>query len=247
MTNQNNIQDELRNLNSGLPVQNSAGPYSVSQGYFDGLAASVLAKIKGQSSTVAEELETLSPFLASFPKATPYSLPENYFDQNLSELSFLLSEAESPVVAAIGKAMPFSVPEGYFEALPNQVLAKVAEPKGKVVSLFARKWMRVAIAAVVGGIVFVSGYQYLQRSGNELAVAPQSLSASKVLQDIRKVSTEELENFIKAFSPAAEPQKVSHSARTGDVKALLQGVSKKEIESFLEQLPTADDDLTLMN
>ena len=46
MTNQNNIQDELRSMNSELPVENSQNTFSVPQGYFDGLAASIITKVK---------------------------------------------------------------------------------------------------------------------------------------------------------------------------------------------------------
>src|SRR5690242_253919 len=110
MDNQNNIQDELRGLNSSLPVNNSQPPFSVPEGYFNGLAASILAKVKGQSSAAADELQELSPLLAGIPKTIPYTVPEGYFEQNMASLLFLVNEAESPVLAAIDKAMPYSVP-----------------------------------------------------------------------------------------------------------------------------------------
>ena len=69
MNNQNNIQDELRGLNSNLPAYNSQqNPFSVPEGYFDGLAAFVLAKIKGQNTSVADELKDISPFLANLSR-----------------------------------------------------------------------------------------------------------------------------------------------------------------------------------
>lgn len=255
MTDQNNIQDELRDLNSSLPANSGEGPFSVPQGYFDGLAASVLAKVKGQSSAVAEELQALSPFLASLPKTTPYSLPQNYFDQNISALPFLFSEVESPLVAAIGKKMPYTVPGNYFETLPQRVLAEATRHKAKVVPLFARRWMRVAVAAVVGGIIFAGAYRYWYQPNAGQVATQQPANSSQnqtaktetsVLQDIKNASTTELQEFIKElpFGQTAEPQKASHQVKRNDVDDLLKGVSKKDIENFLEQLPVADDELT---
>lgn len=258
MTDQNNIQDELRNLNSDLPTTSGEGPFTVPRGYFDDLATSVLAKVKNLHSSAKDEMQELSPLLASFSKEMPYSLPENYFDQNLSELPFLFSEDESPAIATAGKKLPYTVPQGYFETLPAQIMAKVAEPKAKVVPLFGRKLMRVAVAAVVGGIIFVGGYRYWhQPEGNQVAIqlpanSSQNQTAkteTSILQDIKNVSTTELQEFIKElpFGQAAGPQKASRSVKTNDVDEVLKGVSKKDIENFLEQLPIADDELTSIN
>ena len=48
MSDRNTIQDELNELNSGLNPASGYNPYSVPEGYFEGLASAVLAKIKGE-------------------------------------------------------------------------------------------------------------------------------------------------------------------------------------------------------
>ena len=256
MDNQNNIQDELRGLNSGLPVNNSQPSFSVPEGYFDGLAASILAKEKGQSSA-AEELQELSPLLAGIPKTIPYTVPEGYFEQNMASLPFLVNEAESPVLAAISKVMPYSVPAGYFDEFPQRVLAQL-RPKAKVVPLFARGWMRAATAAVIGGIVFIAGHHYLNRgiSGQTAYQQPadttQQLVAKTdktVVQDLQKASTKELDEFIQTtqVNPDKVQKPVYASKETKEVKEMLKGVSEKEIDSFLEQLPTGNEDLMVID
>lgn len=261
MADQHNIQDELRDLNSDLPRNNSQHPFSVPEGYFDGLAASILAKVKGQVPSAANELQELSPLLAGLSRQMPYTVPEGYFADNLAALPSFNQETESEVLSAIGKAMPYTVPQGYFEALPQQVLAKLSRPSAKVVPLFARRWMRVAAAAVVGGVMLVGGYRLLNQRENEEPTAATyrqpdttgklvaKAEKPSVTQDISKASTEDLDAFIKSvpLNQRKLQGKASQPATQGEVKDLLKDVSEKEIDNFLDQLPTADEDLAIID
>lgn len=256
MKDPNNIQDELRDMNSNLPGQNSQNPFSVPEGYFDGLAASILAKVKGQSATAAAELQELSPLLASISKQMPYSLPAGYFEENLSALPAFAGETESPVLEAIGKKQPYTVPQDYFDNLPQQVLAKVAQPKANVVPLFSRTWMRAAVAAAMIGIVFLSGYQYFNSGGDDQTASQQPADTSQnwmarnmhpVVRDIQKASTRDLEEFMNTVPVAPKQETAAKPAEKTEVKNLLKDVSVKEIDAFLEQLPTADDELALID
>ena len=74
MRSQTNIKDELKSLESGLPVTDNPA-FSVPEGYFEGLASSVLAKVKASEASVQKELAEISPLLAGIPKVTPYSVP----------------------------------------------------------------------------------------------------------------------------------------------------------------------------
>ena len=201
MSNHKTIENELKSLGSSLPVVNSPS-FSVSEGYFEGLAESVLAKLKEiEESTTQAELSELSPLLAGLTKATPYSVPSSYFEENLQGLPFRQSELDSPVLAATGKDVPYQVPPDYFNGFPAQVLAKVSAPKAKVVPLFARTWMRVASAAVVGGALMVGGLQLFggKQNGNETANQPADTASAYVaqakpaiVQEIKKASTKDL-------------------------------------------------------
>lgn len=256
MTDQDNIQDELGRLNSGLPVNNSQGPFSVPGGYFDGLAASVLAKLKGQQLSVADELRELSPLLASLSREMPYRLPAGYFDENLSALSFVEGDKRSAVLETIGKELPYTVPQGYFDTVPPLVLAKLPKNEAKRVPLFAGNWMRVAVAAVITGIIFLGGYQYFNSAGDaQTAGQPVDTSQNwlaknepRVVQDIKKASTNELDEFIRTVPVVpARQQAAAQPTEKATVKALLNDVTEKEIDAFLEQLPTAEDDLALID
>lgn len=81
MAQNNNILQELRELESslaGMAVQNT---YSVPEGYFEGLAAQVLNRVKAMEATTAtEELHLLSPAVSALSKQIPYTAPVGYFE-----------------------------------------------------------------------------------------------------------------------------------------------------------------------
>ena len=260
MDNEENIQDELNSLNSNLPVNTNQPLFSVPEGYFDGLASRIMAKVTGRDPAAAGELQGLSPLLASLPKNTPYVVPDGFFDENIGRLPFLFREEESPVVTAIGKELPYTVPDGYFEQLPEKIMARLVRPKAKVVPFFSRTWMRAAVAAMIGGIVFIAGYRLLNGNAEappETAYRPADTTQkqiaknepARVVQDIEKLSTRELDAFISAVPllPAKEQDKDYSPGEKSDVVTLLKDVSEKDIEAFLDALPVADESLFVID
>ena len=256
MSNPKNIQDELRSLESGLPV-NNIQPFSVPDGYFEGLAAAILAKVKEMEVSANAELNELSPLLAGISKKTPYAVPSFYFDNTLEDLSGLTKESDSPIIDAIGRNMPYRISEGYFENLPAEILAKVAKPKAKVVPLFAKTWMRVASAAVIAGALFFGGYQLL-RADNKVpsTAATQTKSNDEKLlanntqpieKEIKQVSTKELEDFIATVqtNPETTTEKTKNTSDKTDVEELLKDVSTTEMESFLSAIPMPEDEFPI--
>lgn len=249
MNRQKHIQDELKSLQSTLPLINNP-VFSVPEGYFEGLAVSVLAKVRSSELSAKAELGELSPLLAGIPKVTPYSVPSSYFDQT-PYIPLTVGEGSS-ILAGIGKEVPYTVPQGYFEELPHQLLAKVATQKAKVIPLFARTWMRVASAAVIGGALFVAGYQFFDKKPvDNVAVQPpvevQQNSVAKqtpvVQQDIKSISTQELEEFIETVKGGNEAIDKTTASKKNEVKELLKDVSDKDIESFLLDVASAEDEL----
>ena len=226
-----NIQDELTGLNSSLPANDTAGaPFSVPAGYFEGLADAVMAKIRNSSvSEFSDEINGLSPLLAGISKQMPYDTPAGYFENNIEDLSAITSEEESLVLSFVDKEGPYEVPLGYFASFPDKVLEKVSSPRAKVVPLFKRKWMKMAVAAVVAGIITISGINYFSGS---------SAGGSDPVVAIEKSSMEELTAFIKTREISlSEDQSVA----TADVKELLEDVSDRELEAFLDQVPVEEE------
>lgn len=259
MNNPKNIQDELRSLESSLPV-NNIQPFSVPEGYFEGLPAAILARVKNTEVSADAELNELSPLLAAIPKSTPYAVPSSYFENTLENISGLTQESDSQVLDMIGRNTPYQAPEGYFETLPAEILSKVSKPKAKVVPLFAKTWMRVASAAAVAGVLFFGGYQLLKNNGNDIPVTAntqtvpndQNLLANNmqpIEKEIKQASTKELEDFIATVQTSTEGI-VENEKSTSDnkeVEELLKDVSTKEMESFLSAMPLAEEDFITTN
>lgn len=237
MNSRNTIQDELNELNSGLNP-NSNNPYSVPEGYFEGLADSVLAKIKGEKPVSAmEELVQLSPLLAGIPRKMPYTIPEDYFQSNIDGLKAFTSESEeSLVLSFIEKEMPYEVPTGYFSNVPEQVLEKVSSQGTKVVPLGRRKWMRLAVAAAVTGIMAVSGIFYFNNRGNNGAT-------NDPVTAVEKATTEELNEFINTTAVTDDQSQVTVN-NTPKTEKIFADVSDKELNDFLDQMP-ADDEIDI--
>ncbi|HYE54250.1 MAG TPA: hypothetical protein VD996_05380 [Chitinophagaceae bacterium] len=73
------ILNELKELSPTVAGLGQSTPYQVPPGYFEGLAAQILSRIKTQDLSAKEEIETLSPLLSGLSKKTPYEVPAGYF------------------------------------------------------------------------------------------------------------------------------------------------------------------------
>ncbi len=249
MSKRQEISTELQQLNSTLSV-GVPSLYAVPSGYFEGLAASVLQKIK-----IQEELQELSPLVAGVSKEMPYSVPQFYFDENIDILPALISEDEqSFVLDAIGKEMPYDVPVGYFGGVENGVLDKISTPSAKVVPI-GRRWMKMAVAAAITGIIAFSGYNYLFNNTTELTAnntenvsQTAALQKEPVVADLKKVTEKELDAFIANVEIPRKPQVTENNkSQKEQLKEELKAVPVSELENFLEAIPTADDELPVID
>jgi hypothetical protein len=231
MSNINDIKAELESLGSSLPFPADV-PLSLPDGYFEGFPAAMLAKIKADPLTAAEETAAVAPLLAGLSKKMPYSLPADYFTANLSGLSELIAEDATP---SFGKtAQPYSVPTGYFDALPTSIMARVAAGQdAKVVPMKRRSWIRLAVAAAVISLIALSGIFYFTKEKAISVDNPQWVAKST-----STVSTTSLDEFIKS---TAVPAAASASNNTADVKALVKDIPTQELDQFLSSLPVDDE------
>ncbi len=236
MNSRDNIQNELNDMHSHLPSNTDQNPFAVPEGYFEGLATSVLSKIKGQQEpSASEEITELSPLLAGISRSMPYAVPSGYFQTTTEELSFLTGEdPTSAILSLVERVTPYEVPTGYFNDLPGQVLNKVA-PKAKVVPMVRRRWMRLAAAAMITGIIGLSGYFYFTQKSRFDADKP-------IASQLKNVSIRELDDFIKTADVASSSTEIAQRKATDEteVQKMLISVSDRELDAFLSQVPTDD-------
>lgn len=248
MNSQNAIQQELKDLRSSLPKTNTEQPvFTVPEGYFENLAASVLAKVKSQlPESATPELQELSPVLAAIPKQTPYSVPENYFTHLATSLPALVSEEALPdLLQNHTKQMPYLVPTGYFDGLAAQVTAKLERPKAKVVPMYTR-FMRMAAAAALIGAVALGGFLYFNGNSNNTALDPAKQPSAWIAQKLKNVPDRDLEAFLKTTDTDINSKEVAQKGSKAEVQQMLRDVSTKELDAFLSEVPV-DNDVSNIN
>src|SRR6187200_913677 len=240
MTNRNTILNELADLGSDLKDHNPQNIYGVPAGYFEGLADQILNRIKAlEAANAKDELKYLSPFLSNVSKEMPYAVPAGFF-QSLSEdvlkkisehEDYQTSEEEigslSPLLSSLKNKNPYSIPAGYFERLETGAEKK----ETKVISITRRRWYRLAVAAVVIGIVAISGLAIFRSKQVDPNKNPQAWIEKNV---DKKVSKDKIDEFVKlaedgSTNVAYEKDDVKHA----EIKELMKDVPEKEIEAFL--------------
>jgi hypothetical protein len=244
MNNWVTIQEELKALNSELPLEKGAEIYSVPEGYFEGFAALMLQKIKAeQIESASEEIGALSPLLAGLSKKMPYSVPGGYFSKNTEELNGLVSDEVVPELLQGLQKMPYSVPDGYFENFPELILKKVNPEQAKIISISSsRRWMRYAAAAIVTGAIAISSIFYF---GNK-PVDPASQPEEWVAKKLKNVPDKELDEFINTTSVSTTAIAKTDGSDETEVRKLLKDIPDSELDKFLDEV-SVEEDLSLLN
>ena len=246
----NHILQELKELGSALPQLSM--PYQAPQGYFEHLPDWMLRRIKAlEAGNAVLETDTLAPDLAAISRQMPYSLPAGYFEQ--LDLDFVWAdessaskelETLSPLLAGLKKEAPYQVPPDYFR---NEVKALPRESEGRapVRRLFAQPWFRYAAAAILIAAIAVTALPLLQKGKS---IDPNEKSYAWVEKNLKKVETEEINEFLELFPDDVTAQ--NNVTVSAEVKSLLQDVSDNEIRDFLKEtgsLDQATDDDIILN
>lgn len=117
MNTRTDIINELEQLQSPLATWQPVNVFSVPQGYFEGLAASVLRTVQGDN------------ILQSLQPPANADVPAGYFDNLagniLNKIKAQANEDEplSPLLESLRKTNVFTVPQGYFEGLSEGMVA----------------------------------------------------------------------------------------------------------------------------
>jgi hypothetical protein len=235
MNNRKKINEELNGMESSLPGDTNPGPFSVPEGYFDNLAGNIMARIQGTELSAREEIQSLSPLLANLDRKMLFSIPQDYFENNLETMPVLTGEdPDSAILKLVEKVTPYEVPFDYFEQLPSSILKRI-KPATPVITM-KRGWMRMAVAAVFFGIIMVSGFWIIDN---------QKQKDATVAAQLKNVSNQELDAFIKNRIVLPSSEGAQDATAATEVKNLLIDVADKELENFLNEVPS--DELYAIN
>lgn len=264
MTNRNTILNELKDLESFLGNYNPQNIYAVPNGYFEGLPTQILNRIKAlEAANAKDELKYLSPLLSNVSKKAPYSVPAGFF-QNLSQdvlkkisehEDYQTSEEEigslSPLLSSLKNKNPYSVPTGYFEKIETGVVRKDSfeeKKETKVISITKRRWYRLAVAAVIIGIVVIGGLLFI-KSGQ---VNPVDNPHAWIEKNVKKVNKDKIDEFVSLANDDSNEKadNESDAAKKAEIKELMKDVPEKDIEEFLNDavaLESTSDTDGIMN
>jgi hypothetical protein len=237
MLNKDIIQ-ELNDLGSSLPTAKPENVYTVPEGYFDAFAGQVQTLI----------------WLSSLPKQSLYEVPEGYFDDFADKTmdsirnhpDYQTSKEElatiSPLLESLNNRPVYSVPKGYFENFKFATTPK-QKSDSRVVSLPQRKWFRYAAAAVVTGIIAITGLMVYNNNKQTSTAATTPLA--KFEKEVKKIddvkSTDNLIEFMDAGLNEKELASNHNTNATDDVQRLLKDVSTDELKEFSEQSKDIED------
>ena len=247
-----------------IKTQHKPLSFNVPDGYFEGFAEGLLAKIKAGvgmgtaagagdaagagarsgfepmkavAETAGQELAALSPLLVQLRSMETYRMPEGYFEE------------VSPLLAVAKELNPYTVPEEYFHQLPEDIEEKldrgedpgIVKKPAKVVGFGGRRtrlWQYSA-AAVVAGLILTIGWLRLHVPGSH--GTSQDITAK-----IKNVSDQDLQSFLA--DPDEEAQ-VDHPANNvaaldfndGDIKSLLGEIPDGDLKQYMDEHGEAVD------
>jgi hypothetical protein len=243
MANKDIIQ-ELSDLGSSLAISNATkNIYSAPEGYFEGFAMQVLSLVKAN--------ESLAWLSSTLSKETPYAVPVGYFDgleekimesiRNHADYQTSKEELEliSPLLSSLNKRPVYSVPREYFENF--KVGDEQKKTETKVISITSRKWFRYAGAAVITGVIAMTGllvYNNNHKDGAGKTLAKFEKEVKKI-DDVKQ--TERLIDFVDAGLNEKDLASNRKIIKTDDVQKLLQDVSTDELKDFNEQSKDIED------
>ncbi|HEX3024398.1 MAG TPA: hypothetical protein VHP12_04235 [Chitinophagaceae bacterium] len=218
MTQKETIFEELTIISPVLTTLNRSNLFIVPQGYFEGLTADIIARIKREA-------------LLAGAKSNTFTIPENYFETFSGKILSKINneknefadelEKIAPLLNTISKKNIYAVPENYFE---NFSITKNKKQAAKIISFgFARKWISYAAAAIIGGVLITGGFLYQNKQ-----------SSFNVTEELNNISDSELNAYIENDSLALSTENSFFKEQElPDIKQSLSTVSDEELQQYL--------------
>ena len=218
------IQLEINEIAPAIGAIDISMPYSVVEGYFDGLPEIILDRA------------LLDIYLGN---TKPYKLPDSYFEgfsasvlKRIQAEDFFLDEeqGETPILNSISKEMPFAIPVFYFEQLQIPPLKEAA----KVISISKiRVWLNYAAAAVFAGALITGSFLYSDKKQEQEFEKFQQID---IVAALDKVSDAELNTYIEE-NHLQSSDEISENDSTifGNLDEKIQTISSENLNQYLNE------------
>ena len=213
------IQEELKANTPILASLWQLDVYTVPHGYFEHLATGIRARIK-------EEI------LFAAPNSNIFHAPLGYFetlaDTVISRIEIkeneVFAELENiaPSLNSINKKDVYSIPPNYFESFT------VTENRKRTAKLILfsnpRKWVSYAAAVIIAGVLVSGGFLYNYHN-----------SPSYIIKEIKKVSDEELNTYVKDHVVTLSDEAVEMRGDAKHIQESLKLSSDDELQQYLNE------------
>lgn len=238
------ILNELREISPVLAEISPVNVFTVPEGYFNQLTADILLNTE----PVFENGN-----LFSVDKTTAFSVPEGYFDGLAGSIMNRIKTEEvsgareeisllSPTLAGLSREMPYEIPRSYFDNLSERILNQ--RPEAKVVSMntarrsIMPRWMKMAAAACIAGLLFFGVYKILPGGGNgkpagtELANLPskEDVKNFDLEKELSKLSADDISNYLCETGSLA----CNETKKDDDLNKEVYELSDEDLNEYLE-------------
>lgn len=228
------ILNELKEISPVLAKMDRDNPFSVPEGYFSALSDRLLINIK----IYAEQADT---------SINSARVPDGYFNDLSSQILNEIKNQDKSVeeftlLSSLRDKNVFSVPEGYFESLSDQVLSKIAHRTTKVISI--KSWMKYAAAAVIAGVMAITGLQIYNGSDANKQVASNDKLPTYIQSSFQYKTLAQVNEGIASLS---DDQIVKYLEKHGNIidnDLLVKDVNADELPAARDYL---NDENTLGN
>ncbi len=213
------ILEELKANTPILATIRQLDVYTVPTGYFEHLATVIRARISGE-------------ILFEIADSNVYQVPTGYFETLSNTVISRIETKENEIFAelekiasslnGIGKKNVYSIPSNYFE---NLTVTAYKKSTAKVISFSnTRKWVSYAAAVIIAGVLVSGSFFYNYHN-----------SPSYIIKEIKKVSDEELNTYVKDHVVALNDEEVEMRGDAKNVQESLKLSSDEELEQYLNE------------
>lgn len=227
------IREELKEIATTLAGIGNANCYRVPDHYFDDFASEVLSKIQLPATQMPFTQPSPSYFEGLAGEIMSKIKSNGIIVEEKSEVEKELATI-SPLVAGIKKENVYTVPAHYFANF-NVTIPTPAQ-RTNVVGLHRPiRWMRYAAAAVVVGVVAVSGFFVFQSNNSAVENTP----FAAVQKTLSAVSNDAIANYLNEIPADIDITPASYDdtkINAGSLaEQLLNDISDSDIQKYLQE------------
>ena len=222
MTKNNDILNELREISPLLAHIPKVNIQTVPIGYFDKLEERICIN------SLLHQSETKEYFNEKKP-----GVPSGYFENLSNSILSKIKEVENadsgevfPLLENLKNKNVFTVPDGYFDGLSEQIVARaIVKKSAKVISISGNKWWKYAAAAMIAGIMLISGFFMFNSGGNEvsqyLAASQQYQTSSQIEDGIASLNEDDIVKYLETHGNITDNEMLLDNMDTDDLPAEL--------------------------